>query len=297
MIKAISTVAWEEALRGFILHKEAVRSLKTAKWYGFYCANLVNWANEHDISLDEFTKRHLDEFLVYRAHLGRSATTLHHDALCATVFTEWCKSNGLVDRDPLLDVKVRNAPKTHKYMPTLENVQRLLQAVLDFYDLKKNPEAKYLAASKRSFNRDLNCAMILTLLDSACRIGEVLSLKLEDYQPSQKQITVRVAKGREPRAIPVSRDCAEAISVWRKVLLTVSALGWLAQRRTRQQGNVRPLAKVERTEGLPLRKASDACYTEPGHDAAPPGQLILPAYPQTGSRYMGSPSFSANDEL
>ena len=54
-------------------------------------------------------------------------------------------------------------------------------------------------------------------------IGEVLSLKLDDYQVSQRQLTVRVSKGREPRVIPVSKDCAEAIMIWMKVRKRIMA--------------------------------------------------------------------------
>jgi hypothetical protein len=63
VVKAFSAVTWEEALWGIVLHKEAVRSARTSKWYGFYCRNLIEWANEQDLSLADFTKRHLDKFL------------------------------------------------------------------------------------------------------------------------------------------------------------------------------------------------------------------------------------------
>jgi site-specific recombinase XerD len=219
VVKAFSTVTWEEALRGFTLHKQASTSQTTAKWYGFYCTNLVDWSNEKNLSLSDFTKRHLDEFLVYRAGLGKAATTLHHDALCATVFTEWCKSNGLVERDPLAEYKVRNPPKTYKYMPTLEDVKRLLQGILDFYDLKKNPESRYLAAAKRSFHRDRNYAIEIIKLDTACRIGEVFAFKVSDYQKTEKgyELLIRESKGREAAVVPVSPDSVEAMHQWLKI--------------------------------------------------------------------------------
>src|SRR5687768_13413565 len=101
MVTDFTSIIWDEAVRGFVLHKKATRSPKTARWYQTYCTNLSTWATTRGISLDSFTKRHLDEYLVYRAEQGRSQTTLHHDALIATVFTEWCKLNDLIDRDPL----------------------------------------------------------------------------------------------------------------------------------------------------------------------------------------------------
>jgi site-specific recombinase XerC len=46
---------------------------------------------------------------------------------------------------------------------------------------------------------------------------------MDEYQASQRMITMRVAKGREPPTNPVSRDCAEAIGLWLKVRARVMA--------------------------------------------------------------------------
>jgi len=217
--RAFSSVTWEEALRGFILHKKATRSPNTAAWYETYAKNLIAWAKEQGISLDQFTKRHLDQYLVFRAEKGVAPTSLHHDALIATVFTEWCSRNDLLDRDPLAEYKVRNAPKTYKYMPTPENVKALLQGILDFYNVDKRPDARFTPGPRRSFHRDRNYAIELVKLDSACRIGEVFSFRLDDYQMGERgrELIIREAKGREPRILPVSPECAAAVDQWLKV--------------------------------------------------------------------------------
>jgi len=219
MVTAPPVVTWSEAVRGFVLHKKAVRSPRTAIFYRNYATNLANWADSQNLPLDAFTKRHLDEFLVYRAEQGRSQTTPHHDALVATVLFEWCKRNDLLDRDPLAEYKVRNAPSPHKYMPSADDVQKFLQALLGFYDPAQNPEARFCAPAKRSFYRDRNYAVELVKLDTACRIGEILNFKVLDYQTSggDHQLAVREAKGREPRILPVSRECAQAIDQWLKI--------------------------------------------------------------------------------
>ena len=90
MLKGLSVVTWDEALRGFVLHKKAVRAKATARWYSNYCSQFVDWVKTRDLPLDSFTKRHLNEYLVFRSEAGKSATTLHHDALTVCVFMEWC---------------------------------------------------------------------------------------------------------------------------------------------------------------------------------------------------------------
>ncbi len=219
MITDFSSVTWQEAVRGFILHKKAVRAPGTALFYQNYCNSLANWAVQEKIPFDVFTKRRLDEYLVYRAEAGRTPSTLQKDALCATVFFEWCKRNDLIERDPLAEYKVRTAPKPHMYMPTKDDVQRLLQAVIEFYDPSRNPDARFSPPPKRGFHRDRCYAIELVKLDSACRIGEILSFKTTDYQERDggRQLTVRESKGREPRTLPVSKECAVAIELWLKI--------------------------------------------------------------------------------
>ena len=52
---------------------------------------------------------------------------------------------------------------------------------------------------------------------------------MDDYRPSERQITIRVSKGREPRVIPVSREWQTHLDNWLKV-------------RKRVMGNVPPAA-------------------------------------------------------
>lgn len=217
MYSVFTTVTWNEAVRSFCIHIKATRAHATYLFYKSHVNTLAKWADQENLPLADFTKRNLDEFLSERSDRGLSKTMLHHDALCATVFTKWCSKNDILNRNPLADYQVRKAPKPHKYMPTDEDMSKLITALDSFWDVATNPSIRYESAPKRSFHRERNAAVILTLLDTACRIGEVMALKLDDYQASQKQLTIRESKGREPRAIPVSRECAASIAEWLKI--------------------------------------------------------------------------------
>ncbi len=217
MDRVLPSVGWDEAVRGYLIHLKAVRAKRTVLFYQGRLKCLARWAQDADIPIARFGKRHLDEYLVSRAEAGIGQTTLHHDALAAKVFLKWCVRNDIIGRSLLADYEVRTAPKPAKYMPTEEDMRSLLDALHTFWDPEQNPESRYCSPDKRSFHRDRNYAVVMLLLDSACRIGEVLGLTLDDYQASARQILVRKSKGREPRAIPVSRDCAEAIAEWLKI--------------------------------------------------------------------------------
>jgi len=116
-------------------------------------------------------------------------------------------------------------------MPTDAEMQALLRSVAHFWNPTTNPGIRYTLLPKRVFHRDRNYAVILGLLDSAARIGEMLSLKVDDYRAKERQIVIRESKGREPRTLPVSAEWVEALEVWlqqrRKIMAGQEDEGWL----------------------------------------------------------------------
>jgi site-specific recombinase XerD len=232
MATAFAPTTWEEALREFLLHLTASSATKTVRYYRVQVTNLSTWAETNQISFESFGKRHLDRYLAHRIELGKKPLTLRHDAVCTKKFINWCSKNDLLERNLLADYQVRNAPYPARYMPSDEDVRTLLTASRTIWDPERNPGCRFQSARKRSFHRDRNHAVLLGLLDTACRIGEMLNLKVSDFREGDRQILVRESKGKEPRALPVSAEWAEAVGIWLKVRVRVMAgaqedEGWL----------------------------------------------------------------------
>ncbi len=206
--------SWEEAYHEFRLHLQATRAPKTQRYYEVQVGGLIRWAKTQDVPFAGFGKRHMDRYLIARSEAGCAPLTIHHDAVCAKAFFRWCQKNDIIERSLLADYEVRRAPRPARYMPTDTDMQVLLRGVGDFWNPAKNPSIRYSSLGKRVFHRDRNCAVTLGLLDSACRIGEMLSLKVDDYRAKERQIVIRESKGREPRTLPVSPEWIEAIDVW-----------------------------------------------------------------------------------
>lgn len=140
-----SALSWQESFRSYLLHLKAVRAEKTVRYYHIQLKMLSRWAEETGIPLDKFGKRHLDAYLVHRLETGKSQTTLHHDALAAKVFLKWRQRNDVIKRSLLAGYEVRNAPRPANYMPTPEDMQKLLAAVSAFCDPSQNTDARYLS--------------------------------------------------------------------------------------------------------------------------------------------------------
>lgn len=261
MATAFTETTWEDALADFLLHLEATRAPKTRRFYDVQLRQLIKWANENEISFDGFGKRHLDRYLVFRNGQGISPTTLHSDALCAKAFFRWCQRYDLIERSLLSEYEVRRAPAPARFLPTDADILALLQSLRDFFDPEENPLARFTPPLKRAFHRERNRAIVLGLLDSACRIGEMLSLKVDDIRLTEHQIVIKESKGREPRAVPVSAEWCKEVDIWlkirRKVMGNVPPAedeGWLfvSETGTRidEQGFLKAVKRAARFAGV-----------------------------------------------
>jgi site-specific recombinase XerD len=225
-------LTWEDAHREFGLHLQATRAKNTFRFYNVLLRQLIDWAGENDVTLDQFGKRHMDRYLIFRAESGKKPMTLRHDAVATKAFFGWCVKNDLAPRNPLSDYEIRRAPRPAQHIPTDDDVRDMLKALQAYWNVTSNPIIRHQAHAKRLFHRERNYAILLGLLDTACRIGEMLSLKIDDIKIKEREIVIRESKGREPRAIPISADWIAVVQVWLKMRDKVMANteddeGWL----------------------------------------------------------------------
>jgi integrase len=101
--------------------------------------------------------------------------------------------------------------------PSDEEIRTLLKALQDRWKVSVNPKARFVHASARLFFGRRNYAIVAGLIETAARVGELLGLRLEDYQPGEQQIVIRKAKGDEPRTVPLSPYWIEAVEAYLKV--------------------------------------------------------------------------------
>lgn len=207
---------WTEVLRDYLFHLKAGKAPKTVRFYETQLRQLIRWADENAIPFDRFGKRHLDRYLAERAQKV-SRTTLRHDAVAAKAMFKWAARNDFLDRSPLAEYEIHRAPRPNKYMPGEEDIRSLLESIPAYWDVSLHPEVRHNPPLRRVMHRDRNYAILLLLVDSACRIGEALNLRLEDWQPKERQFTIRESKGKEPRTLPVSPAVIEAVTAWLRI--------------------------------------------------------------------------------
>jgi integrase/recombinase XerD len=227
-------LTWAEAFRDYLESLAARnRAEKTVHFYRVQLRQLIRWADEEGVSFAQFGKRHMNRYLKMRRE-SVSRTTLWHDGVAAVAFFKWCARNDYLDHNPLADYEVTAAPRPPKYVPTDEEIRGLLKGLERYWNPEYNPGMKNIPQSRRRFHRERNRAVVLMLLDTAARIGEVGNLKLDDYRAKEMEITIRESKGKQPRTLPLSPGTVDAVTNWLKVrdrlmaeVLPENDEGWL----------------------------------------------------------------------
>lgn len=221
-VSALHTISWGEALRSYATFLKSRRAEKTVLYHTSQLTQLIRWAEQHDLSIRELGKRAMDDYLAFRAasvHDGRplSKATLHHDAVCAKCFLKWCARNDVIERNLLADFEVPHAPRKAMYFPTKDEMTTMVASVERYWDPVQNPGIRHQPTSRRTFMRDRTYTMLVVLIDSCCRIGEILNLKVADVKVGELEFTVTESKGKEPRTLPMSIGSRDALVEWLKV--------------------------------------------------------------------------------
>jgi len=185
------------------------KSHRTIEWYS---ANLKRFRsylkNRHlSESLDIIDKKLLREYVLYLLKRNRfenhpytpvrleplSTATVHCHVRTLRAFFSWLVNEGLIEENIARDLKPPKLVK--KAICTLSDAE--IVAILHTLNLNNHCEA-----------RDLTIFMLL--LDNGLRIGELVSLKMEDVHIAEGFLKV-MGKGKKERIVPIGNNAQKAL--------------------------------------------------------------------------------------
>lgn len=200
----------EEAITLFLNAKKVERrSERTIKTYRSELARFAKWFNEngHE-NLDRPTLEAYISFLTYdkskwddhptnpTGEKGLSARTVNNTLRILKIFLNHLVAERYLPANPLDGVHYQPMEDKQFEIFTKEQVKALLDA-----------------PNRRTYPGYRDFVMMLVLLDTGLRIGEMTSLKVSDVDFALRQITVRweVAKTNKTRIIPISETTAKEL--------------------------------------------------------------------------------------
>ncbi len=210
-------VTWDEAVQDFVQQMHGGSAPKTQKFYLSLLSLLGRAQEARGVRVQDFRVRDLRSYIAARAGAGISDRTRRHDAVAARAFCRYCAGQRYMPVNPLEGYAVPRASVSGAKTPTAEEVGAVLAAISLRWNPAVNPDAKFTPARTRTFLSRRNYAIISGAVDTGCRIGEILSLHLADYDEAAGVIHIRKTKTKRPRSLPVSPAWQKAVAAWLRV--------------------------------------------------------------------------------
>jgi integrase len=175
---------WKER-RGYQLVRPRDNEYRLAKIAAFVLPGGEAFA---DKPLSQIRTDDIDAFRDARKAAGLSACTVNHDLKLLRKMFNWAIRKGYLERTPF-KIGTEPAITLDKEIPRDRRFQG------------DDDEQKVLDAADPPLR-----AVIIALLDTACRLGEILSLQWRDLNLDRRELTVRAinAKTRTARILPIS---------------------------------------------------------------------------------------------
>jgi len=193
---------FQTARDDFLFHLSGLnRSRHTIDAYGRDVQQFGDFLASHGVtSLSEITPDHVSAWMAHLAERGLSGASRNRKFHALAAFFKFLVTTGRLDRSPTLAL---SAPTVEQHEP------RVLTTT----------ETKALQGVCRDDPRD--AAMIEILLQTGLRVSELVSLTLDDVTWSEPDtvahITVRQAKGKKDRLVPLNSRAEKALKRWLKV--------------------------------------------------------------------------------
>jgi site-specific recombinase XerD len=243
MAAVATDVSLGKVVDGFVLTlRSEGKSPKTVEFHGGNLRRLIWFAGHSGWPEDirQIGQWRVKEFLVYVAEStdrwglqGNGAessrprasyNTTWHYYVSLRVFFGWAVKEGFLDKSPVDGVKLKrpSPPVVEPYTPAQ------IQSLLKVCDWDYEHNARFLASRNR--------AIVLTLLDTGLRLGELVGIRMQDIDRDRGLITV-VGKGRKERVVRVGQVCQKAL--WRYLIQRGEASSpslWLTEERRRLTG-------------------------------------------------------------
>lgn len=185
------------------------KSYRTIEWYSANLKRFRSYLKSRHLSesLDGIDKKLLREYVLYLLKSNRfenhpyvpirteplSTATIHGHVRTLRAFFSWLVDEGLTEENIAKDLKPPKLVK--KAVSTLSDEEII--AIVHTLNLNNHCEAR-------------NLTIFMLLLDTGLRIGELVSIKMEDIHMNEAFVKV-MGKGKKERIVPIGNNAQKAL--------------------------------------------------------------------------------------
>jgi len=148
----------------------------------------------------QLQNHHIRQVIAERRRDGLGAASLHRLLSSIRGFYRWLQKHHLAEHDPSTGIK---APKREQKLPQVLEIEEIGQ-------LADTPNSNDPLALR-------DHAIIELFYSSGLRLSELAQLERFDFDPGERSLNIRHAKGNKQRRVPVGKLAAQALQAWLKV--------------------------------------------------------------------------------
>jgi integrase/recombinase XerD len=203
-------LVWVEA---FLIDRKAQNMSKgTLGYYQCKLKNFTDFCESKAVkSIMQITPSLLREYLLEFEIMGHNPGGCHAAYRTVKTFMRWWE-NEVEPKDWSNPIRKVKAPKM--------NIQPL-----DPVDIENVKAMMKVCLNNLTGLRDT--AMMLFLLDTGVRASELVSINLEDVNPTTGDVLVRVGKGRKPRTVYLGSRSRKALRAYLKIRKDICDALWI----------------------------------------------------------------------
>jgi site-specific recombinase XerD len=183
--------------------QERGRSPRTLRAYKFDWSQFAGWyteVNQEPFTLDRLAAMDVQDYISWGQQQGLKAATLNRRLAWLKQYVAWGEGRGAVN--PEMRKRIKAIP--------IQRKQQLAPRSLT------PAEARKLLKEVKVRGNSRDEAIISTLLYTGLRVGELVSLKMDDVTLSERKgiihVRAEVAKGGKEREVPVAKKAREALT-------------------------------------------------------------------------------------
>ena len=186
-----SAVLFRQALADFMLYNRAARlTRKTLSFYDYQLTAFARFCADHGVhDLHTVTPAVIRAHLIDLEERQMSDYTIHAAARAIRAFLRFCVREEFIAISPMDKVAMPHVNKQILPAFTPDDIHRLL------------------AACEHERDR----AIVLFLLDTGCRVSELVNLNVQDIDITVGEVTIRRGKGRKDRTVFLGRIATDAL--------------------------------------------------------------------------------------
>jgi integrase/recombinase XerD len=188
----------------FLLDRKAQNlAKKTLDFYRLNLQTFITWLDTQAVkSVTELTPDLLRGFFIAMTERGHNAGGVRALYRTIRVFLRWyaLEFEPLEWRDPLRKVKIPKADIEPLEPVPVETVRTMLAT-----------------CTRGKFTGERDRAILLFLLDTGVRAGELLALDKQDADPITGDVLIRKSKSRKPRTVFLGRSARRALRSYLKI--------------------------------------------------------------------------------